>query len=101
MPGTAAPDTKGLCRSYLATQDKQTGKKLEAASVDLLAEEAGGADKILTYCRHLLADDDKPKEGKRKPPPDDQGQGQGQHGPPPSTGGGQGRTAPPSTRTSR
>jgi hypothetical protein len=88
VPGTTAPDTKGLCRSYLAAQDKQTGKQLEAASFDRLADEAGGADKVLAYCRHLLADDDKPKEGKQKPPPDDQGQGQGQ-------------TVPPSTRTSR
>jgi len=100
VPGTTAPDTKGLCRSYLATQDKQAGKRLEAASFDLLADEAGGADKVLTYCRHLLADDGKPKEGKPSPP-DDQGQGQGHGGPPPSSGGGQGQTVPPSTRTSR
>jgi hypothetical protein len=101
VPGTTAPETKGLCRSYLATQDKQAGKKLEAASFDLLADEAGGADKVLTYCRHLLADDAKPKEGKQQSPPDDQGEGQGRSGPPPSTGGGQGQTVPPSTRTSR
>ena len=100
VPGTTAPDTKGLCRSYLATQDKQAGKRLEAASFDLLADEAGGADKVLTYCRHVLADDAKPKEG-RPSPPDDQGQGQGHGGPPPSSGGGQGQTVPPSTRTSR
>jgi hypothetical protein len=101
VPGTTAPDTKGLCRSYLATQDKQAGKKLEAASFDLLADEAGGADKVLTYCRHLLAIDAKPKEGEQKPPPDDQGQGQVHGGPPPSNGGGQGQTVPPSTRTPR
>jgi hypothetical protein len=100
VPGTTAPGTKGLCQSYLATQDKQAGKELDAASFDLLADEAGGADKVLTYCRHLLADDAKPREGERKSPPDDQGQGQGQGGPPPSSGG-QGQTAPPSTRTPR
>ena len=100
VPGTTAPDTNGLCRSYLATQDKQAGKKLEAASFDLLADEAGGADKVLTYCRHLLADDAKPEEGKQQSPPDDQGEDQGRSGPPPSTGGGQGQTVPPSTRTS-
>jgi hypothetical protein len=101
VPGTTAPDTKGLCRSYLAAHDKQAGKQLEAASFHLLADEAGGADKVLTYCRHLLADGAKPREGKQKPPPDDQGRGQGQSGPPPSSGGGQGQTVPPSTRTSR
>jgi hypothetical protein len=101
VSGTTASDTKGLCRSYLATQDKQAGKKLEAASFDLLADEAGGADKVLTYCRHPLADDAKPKEGERKSPPYDQGQGQGHGGPRPSSGGGQGQTVPPSTRTPR
>jgi hypothetical protein len=100
VPGTTAPDTKGLCRSYLATQHKQAGKKLEAASFDLLADEAGGADKVLTYCRHLLGDDAKPKEGKRKSPPDDQGEGQGPSGLPPS-GGGQDQTVSPGTRTSQ
>ena len=101
VPGTTAPDTEGLCRAYLATQDKQTGKQLEAASFRLLADEAGGADKVLPYCRHLLADDAEPKQGKQKPPPDDQGQGQGHSGPPPTTGGGQGQTMPPNTRASR
>jgi hypothetical protein len=99
----AAPDTEGLCRAYLATQDKETGKKLEAASFELLTDAAGGADKLLAYCQDLLPDDAKSKEGKQKTPPDDQGQGQGpdQGGLPPSTGGGQGQTGPPSTRTSR
>ena len=100
-PGTAAPDTKGLCRAYLATQDKQTGKALEAASFQLLADEAGGADKVVAYCQDLLPDDTKPKGGKQKTPPDDRGQGQGQGGPPSSTSGSQGQTGPPSTRTSR
>jgi hypothetical protein len=84
VPDSAAPDTEGLCRAYLATQDKQTGKKLEAASFELLADEAGGAEKVLAYCQDLLPDDAKSKGGKHKTPPDDQGQ-----------------TGPPSTRTSR
>lgn len=95
-PDTAAPDTERLCRAYLASQGKQPGKKLKAAWSELLADEAGGADKVLSYCQDLLPDDAKSKEGKQKVPPDDQGQGQGQHGPPPSTGGGQGRTESPS-----
>jgi hypothetical protein len=101
VPGTKAPDTEGLCRAYLATQDKQTGRELEAASFQLLADEAGGADKVVAYCQDLLPDDTKPKGGKQKTPPDDRGQGQGQGGPPSSTSGSQGQTGPPSTRTSR
>ena len=101
VPGTTALDTKGLCRAYLASQGKQAGEQLEAAFLDLLADEADGADKVLPYCRHLLADDAEPKQGKQKPPPDDQGQGQGHSGPPPTTGGGQGQTMPPNTRASR
>jgi hypothetical protein len=98
-PDTAAPDTERLCRAYLASQDKQTGKKLKAPWSKLLADKAGGADKVLSYCQDLLPEDAKSKEGKQKTPPNDQGQGQ--RGSPPSTGGGQGRTVPPSTRTSR
>jgi hypothetical protein len=100
VPGATTPKTEGLCRSYLATRDKQAGKQLDAASFKLLAVEAGGADKVLAYCQDLLPDD-KPKGGKQRTPPDDPDQGQGQGGPPPSTGGGQGQTGPPSTRTSR
>jgi hypothetical protein len=105
VPDTTAADTEGLCRAYLATQDKQAGKKPEAASFELLADEAGGADKVLVYCQDLLQDDARSKEGKQRTPPDDQGQGQvqapGQGGLPPSTGGSQGQTGPPSTRKSR
>jgi len=99
-PDTAAPDTERLCRAYLASQGKQAGKKLKAAWFELLADKAGGGDKVLTYC-HGLPPDAESKEGKQKTPPDDQGQGQGQGGPPPSTGGGLGQTESPSTRTSR
>lgn len=96
----AAADTKGLCRAYLATQGKQVGKKLAAASFKLLADKAGGADKVLAYCQDLLPDDASLKEGEQKTPPDDHDQGYGgpgEGGPPPSTGGNQGQSGPPST----
>src|SRR5829696_5084628 len=76
VPDASTPDTKGLCRAYLATQDKQAGKQLQAVSFKLLADEAGGADKVLAYCQELLPGD-KSKEDKHKTPPDDHGQGQG------------------------
>ena len=97
VPGTTAPDTKGLCRAYLATQDRQTGTEPKAAWFELLAEEAGGTDKVLSFCQELLPDDPKSKEGK-KTPPDDQGQADG---PPAHPGGGSpGRNAPPPTSRS-
>jgi hypothetical protein len=84
----AEPGMEGPCRAYLASQDRRSGKQLDATSFKQLAIEAGGADKILAYCQDLLPEDRKSKE-KKQAPPDDQGQGQGQGGPPPGTGGSQ------------
>jgi hypothetical protein len=90
----AEPDKEGLCKAFLASQDKEHGKKMEAAAFERLAEAAGGESRIPAYCKGTQPGDPKPK-GQKQPPPDGTGQGQG--GSPPS-GGGQGQ--PPSTRSS-
>jgi hypothetical protein len=89
----AEPDREGLCKAFLASQDKEHGKKMEAAAFQRLAEAAGGESRIPTYCDGTQPGGPRPKD-KKKPPPDDQG------GSPPGNGGGQGQGQPPSTRSS-
>jgi hypothetical protein len=91
----AEPEKEGLCKAFLASQDKEDGKKMEAAAFERLAEAAGGESRIPAYCEGT-AGDPKPKDQKQPPG----GQGQGQGGSPPSSGGGQGQSQPPSTRSS-
>jgi hypothetical protein len=91
----AEPEREGLCKAFLASQDKEYGKKMEAAAFERLAEAAGGESRIPAYCEGT-AGDPKPKDQKQPPG----GQGQGQGGSPPSSGGGQGQSQPPSTRSS-
>jgi hypothetical protein len=79
----AAPDREGLCKAYLASQDKQHAKKMDATAFERLAEAAGGESKIPAYCEGVQPGHADPKEDKGRPA--DQGQGQG--GPPTSTGG--------------
>ena len=85
----AEPDRERLCKAYLASQDKQQGKKMEAAAFERLAEAAGGESRIPDYCSGTQAGDRKSGE-----------QEQGQGGPPPSNGGGQGQGQPPRTQSS-
>jgi hypothetical protein len=87
-------DKEGLCRSFLASQDKANPKKMDAAAFERLAEAAGGESRIPAYCEGRRPDGPKPKD--EKEPPDDQGQGQS--GSPPGPGGGQG--GPQSTGSS-
>jgi hypothetical protein len=75
----ASPDKQGLCRAFIAGQDQQQGKKLDGAAFKALAEMAGGATKVTTYCQGTPPGDAKPKKQK-PPPPDDRRQGQ--DGPP-------------------
>ena len=87
------PEKEGLCKAYLASQDKEHAKKMEAAAFERLAEAAGGEKRIPAYCDGTQPGDPKPKDEKQPPPG-------GQGGSPPSSGGGQGQGQPPSTRSS-
>jgi hypothetical protein len=91
----AGPEKEGLCKAFLASQDKEHGKKMEAAAFARLAEAAGGESEIPAYCDGIRPADPKPKDEKQPPPG-----GQGQGGSPPGDGGGQGQGQPPSTRSS-
>jgi len=93
----AEPDKEGLCKAFLASQDKEHGKKMEAAAFERLAKAAGGQSRIPAYCDGTQPADPKPKDQKQPPPG---GQGQGQGGSPPDNGGGQGEGQTPSTRSS-
>lgn len=76
----ASPDKQGLCQAFLAGQDKQQGKKMDGAAFKALADMAGGAGKITTYCQGTLSSGDTKLKKQKPPPPDDQRQGQ--DGPP-------------------
>jgi hypothetical protein len=94
----AVPDKEGLCKAYLASRDKETGKKMDAAAFERLAKAAGGESGIPAYCDGTQPGGPKPKDEQQPPPGGGQGQGQG--GSPPDGGGGQGQGQPPSTRAS-
>jgi hypothetical protein len=89
----AQPDRQELCRAYLASLDKQQGKKkMEASVFARLARAAGGEDRIPAYCEGVEPGNPKPKDKEQQSPPDDKGQGQ--NGSPPTDGGGQGQGTP-------
>ena len=90
-------EKEGLCKAYLASQDKENGKKMAAAAFERLAEAAGGERKIPAYCNGTQPGGPK-KDEKKQPPPGGPGQGQG--GSPPGNGGGQEQGQAPSTRSS-
>jgi hypothetical protein len=71
----ANPDKQGLCRAFMAGQDRQRGKKLDGAAFKALADLAGGAGKVTTYCQGTPPGDARPKR-QQPPPPHDQGQRQ-------------------------
>jgi hypothetical protein len=75
----ASPDKEGLCQAFMAGQDQQQGKKMDGGAFKALADIAGGAGKVTTYCQGTPPGDAKPKKQK-PPPPDDRRQGQ--DGPP-------------------
>lgn len=63
------PSFKGLCNAFQATDHSAHGKSLDSAAFTALATEAGGAEKIATYCVALIGE---PKETGRptdKPTP--------------------------------
>ena len=91
------PEKEGLCKAYLASQDKQQGKQMDAVAFERLAEAAGGESRIPAYCNDTQPADPKPKDEKQ-PPPGEQDQDQG--GPSPGNGGVQGQVQPPSTPSS-
>jgi len=93
----AEPDREGLCKAYLASQDKDHGEKMDAASFERLAEAAGGESRIPSYCNGTQPGEHKSRDEEQQPPG---GQEQGQGGSPPGNGGGQGQGQPPSTQSS-
>jgi hypothetical protein len=87
----AEPNKEGLCKAFLASQDKARGKQMDATAFERLAEAAGGENRIPAYCEGTQPGDPKPKDEKQQQPPGGQGQG----GPPTNTGApGQGRSDP-------
>jgi len=89
-------DREGLCKAYLASQDKQPGKKMDATAFERLAKAAGGESQIPAYCEGTQPGDPKPKDEKQQQPPGGQGQG----GPLTSTGApDQGGRSDPGTRS--
>ena len=93
----AEPDRQRLCNAYLASQDKDHGKKMDAAAFERLAEAAGGETRIPAYCKGTQPGKPKSSDEKQQPP---RGQEQGQGGTPPGNGGGQGQGQPPGTQSS-
>jgi hypothetical protein len=79
----AEPDRERLCKAYLASQDKDHGKKMDAAAFERLAEAAGGESRIPAYCNGTQPGDPKSRDEKQQPPG---GQEQGQSGPSPGNG---------------
>lgn len=49
-----SPNLEGLCRAFQATDRADTGGSLDSAAFQALAAEAGGADRIATYCVDLI-----------------------------------------------
>jgi hypothetical protein len=92
----AEPDREGLCKAFLASQDKEHGKQMDAAAFERLAEAAGGESRIPAYCNGTQPGDPKSRDEKQQPP----GQEPGQGGSPPGNTDSQGQGQPPSTRSS-
>jgi hypothetical protein len=93
----AGPDMERLCQAFLAGKGAEQGKKLDATAFQYLAKQAGGAEKIPSYCEQVLAGGAEPGEKEKQQPP---GGGQGQGGPPTSTGAGnQGQNDQRTTRS--
>ena len=53
---TPTPSFEGLCRAYQATDRAKAGKSLDSAAFTALATEAGGVDKVATYCVALIGE---------------------------------------------
>jgi hypothetical protein len=84
----AEPNRERLCKAYLASQDKDHGKKMNAAAFERLAEAAGGESRIPAYCNGTQPGHPESRDEKQQPPG---GQEQGQGGPSPGNTGGQGQ----------
>ena len=84
----AEPNRERLCKAYLASQDKDHGKKMDAAAFERLAEAAGGESRIPAYCNGTQPGHPESRDEKQQPPG---GQEQGQGGPSPGNRGGQGQ----------
>ncbi|MBD3923761.1 hypothetical protein IEZ26_03940 [Nocardioides cavernae] len=66
-PATPSPSFEGLCRAFQATDRSDAGSSLDSAAFLALATQAGGADRIATYCVDLIGP---PKQtGKPTPSP--------------------------------
>jgi len=84
------PNRERPCKAYLASQDKDHGKKMDAAAFERLAEAAGGESRIPAYCNNGTQPGHPESRDEKQQPPGGQEQGQG--GPSPGNGGGQGQS---------
>lgn len=64
-PATPSPSFEGLCRAFQATDRSDAGSSLDSAAFLALAAQAGGADRIATYCVDLIG----PPKQTAKPTP--------------------------------
>ena len=64
-PATPSPSFEGLCRAFQATDRSDAGSSLDSAALLALATQAGGADRIATYCVDLIG----PPKATSKPTP--------------------------------
>ena len=53
-PATPSPSYEGLCRAFQAADRSDAGSSLDSAAFLALATQAGGADRIATYCIDLI-----------------------------------------------
>jgi hypothetical protein len=53
--GSPSPNMRGLCTAFLAGAGSEHGKALESPAFKALISNAGGADKVESYCTTLLA----------------------------------------------
>jgi hypothetical protein len=108
-PDAAAAARAGLCRAWQAGQGADHGQKADAVAFQALAEAAGGADHIATYCQDVTAGASADAHGQSQastpsvsaPPTSVSPPSSGppvDPGPPASTGpGGHGQGGPPTT----
>jgi hypothetical protein len=107
-PDATAAARAGLCRAWQAGQGGDHGRRMDSVAFQVLVEAAGGADKVVGYCKDVTTGNpDAHGKGQASPPssgpPADAGppadpSPPGDPDPPVSTGpGGNGQGGPPTT----
>jgi hypothetical protein len=96
-PDATAVARAGLCRAWQAGQGADQGRRMDAVAFQALADAAGGAGKVASYCKDVAAGASAEDHGKGQAPPPRNGP-PANPGPPASTGpGGHGQGGPPTT----